>query len=258
MKLGRAPIVSTAILAAIASAPGSRLGQLSAIVGGSHRSIATLLTRLIRSGATFAGGLKSHRRYFPTAAEADAWNLANTTAAKRERRLAQHRADSKRRYYLELGIPQPTTSRSRRVTKPPKPPRDGWSAEHKQILLDHYPTKGAAYVAALVGRSVSTTQRKAAYMGVKCLVDMRWNSRPVQEPKSPRVLLIKAKPTRFNPETPKRATGPAMLEKPADTSRARKVVAERVPGRFEVPADYRGMFSLAGIGRDAMTGRAWA
>ena len=29
-------------------------------------------------------------------------------------------------------------------------------------------------------------------------------------------------------------------------------------GRFEVPADHRGPFSLAGVGRDVTTGRGWA
>ncbi len=258
MKLGRTPIVSAAILRAIAAAPGSTFGQLSAIVGGSHRGIATLIGRLIRSGAAFAGGLKSHRRYFPTAAEAQAWDVANTTDAKRERRLAQHRADSKRRYYLALGIPEPTTPRTKKPPKARKPPRNGWPAEHVQALLDHYPTKGAAYVAALVGRSVATVQRKAAYMGVRCLVDMRWigHTRVTREQAPQR--LAKPKPTRFNPETPKRAAGPAMLDKPADESSAVRIVAPRTPGRFEVPSDYRGAFSLVGIGRDAMTGRAWA
>ncbi len=85
------------------------------------------------------------------------------------------------------------------------------------------------------------------------------NPKPPKAPKPPKPLkLTKAKPTRFNPATPKRAAGPAGLDKPADVSRAVKIVAPRTPGRFEVAADYRGPFSLAGIGRDALTGRAWA
>ncbi len=80
--------------------------------------------------------------------------------------------------------------------------------------------------------------------------------KPAREPKQPKaskppkpLKLAKAKPTHFNPATPKRAAGPAGLDKPADVSRAVKIVAPRTPGRFEVPAGYEGVFGKLGPGR---------
>ncbi len=188
-----------------------------------HRTARHALSNACALGQVFSGGHRLRIRYFATADFAKAFHALNSPAALR---LSES-------------------------------PGNLWPPEHIAILETEYPSHGAAHVAKLVGRTASTVQRKAAYMGIKCLVDVRWLDKPRKAPKPQRQAIAK-EPTRFNPATQKKAAGPALLDKPADTSRARKVVAARVPGRFEVPSDYRGMFSLAGIGRDAMTGRAWA
>ena len=59
----------------------------------------------------------------------------------------------------------------------------------------------------------------------------------------------------FSPAKPKPAAVGGEVIVPAS---ARITVAPALADhRFAVPADYRGPFSLAGIGRDVQTGRAW-
>jgi hypothetical protein len=54
------------------------------------------------------------------------------------------------------------------------------------------------------------------------------------------------------PRMPKPAAEPIITEKTVRT-----VAVTPLP-RFHVPADFRGAFSLAGVGRDVQTGRGWA
>lgn len=51
--------------------------------------------------------------------------------------------------------------------------------------------------------------------------------------------------------------GIAHLPGEADMSMAKVTIAPTPAGRYAVPADFRGAFSAAGVGRDVETGRAW-
>lgn len=53
-------------------------------------------------------------------------------------------------------------------------------------------------------------------------------------------------------------TAPRTSGDPIITSKTHVTVAPTPLPRFHVPEDYRGPFSLAGIGRDVQTGRGWA
>lgn len=50
---------------------------------------------------------------------------------------------------------------------------------------------------------------------------------------------------------------PATSGAPVITSKTRVTIVPTPASRFHVPADHRGPFSLAGIGRDVDTGKAW-
>lgn len=89
------------------------------------------------------------------------------------------------------------------------------------------------------------------------------------EPKAP---AVKAKMGAKKPHIPKPAdhqkpptytAGPSkkaqqFISAPIITSATRVTVAPTPLPRFHVPDDFRGAFSLAGVGRDVQTGRGWA
>ena len=81
--------------------------------------------------------------------------------------------------------------------------------------------------------------------------------RPPKPPKVKAVRVVKLKSARCFPEKTRRAIGPAMRNMQADYSNAIRTVIRCSPGRYEVSFDYLGPFSLAGIGRDAVTGQVW-
>lgn len=69
-----------------------------------------------------------------------------------------------------------------------------WSAAHEAILQEHYPTKGAAYVAPLVGRLHRTVLSKAGHMGLTRV----YAPRPIaaKKPRPPRALRSSTQPPR--------------------------------------------------------------
>lgn len=82
-------------------------------------------------------------------------------------------------------------------------------------------------------------------------------------PKPPKVAKVKPvkvkaiklapKKTAFNPERQTKKID----TRPIDDSKAIRTVWPTPPGRYEVSKDFRGTFSLVGVGRDATTGQAW-
>ena len=86
--------------------------------------------------------------------------------------------------------------------------------------------------------------------------------KPKREPrqpkpaKTPRAKAVNTA-NRFQPETQVRRHGPAMLDAPADYSKASRFVVPRALGRYEVAHGFCGPFGMVGVGRDVMTGRAW-
>ena len=48
--------------------------------------------------------------------------------------------------------------------------RNLWREPELQIIRDHYPTKGSAAVAAVLGRTPSSVKRMASVLGVRCEV----------------------------------------------------------------------------------------
>ncbi len=93
------------------------------------------------------------------------------------------------------------------------------------------------------GHAVQAAKRKAAAALL-----------PPKPPKPPKVSAPKpvvARPLKV--EYVKHS--PAVID--VDTSRAKVTYAPRPLGRWEVPEDFRGAFSMAGVGRDVQTGEAW-
>lgn len=58
--------------------------------------------------------------------------------------------------------------------------------------------------------------------------------------------------------SPPAARMPKAAAQPIITGATRVTIAPTPLPRFHVPADHRGAFSLAGVGRDVQTGRGWA
>lgn len=56
---------------------------------------------------------------------------------------------------------------------------------------------------------------------------------------------------------PKGKAAPAIVGEAITPGNVRHTYAPAPPGRYEAPADYRGPFALAGVGRCAITGRPW-
>jgi hypothetical protein len=68
------------------------------------------------------------------------------------------------------------------------------------------------------------------------------------------------KTTAFNPSSFAKETRPRPAKidtRPIDDSKAIRTVWPTPPGRYEVSKDFKGPFSLVGVGRDATTGQAW-
>ena len=202
---GPPQLVSDAVKLAIAAATGSMFSDLFAIVGGLSRTLTTMLSHVRAEGHAHVVGGKSHLRYFATAELAAEW---------------------------VLHLPPTTT---------PKPKRR-WTPEEDAVLLEHYPTKGAAFVANLIGRDINATNARACVKRIRCMVWIR--NGVVQERKAAKA-----------PEPPK--IGPAYNDLPADMSKAKVTILPTPVCRYAVSDDFRGMFSLAGIGRDVQTGNSW-
>lgn len=130
-----------------------------------------------------------------------------------------------------------------------------WSEEHMAILREHYPTKGSAYVAALVGRSRNRVTGHAhehliPYIGVRnpkrpkpagpTYPEKKAVGRPrkVQEvapvpvPKRERA----AKPVAVAPEPVKRSPATPTLNTRAEQRRLQEAIEAKKPKRF-VTAD---------------------
>lgn len=228
---------------------GASLKELVAFTGVPNMNARGFLYKASRDGVLFRAGVFAHARYFLTAEAAAAGVplLAAESAARRKTYVAARLQAERER----------TAKRRAESDAPKRGSRDLWSMEHTQLLRDFYPTHGAVFVAVAVGRSRPSVLHKAGTLQVKCLVNvLALNARPkVVKPKKPKPPKVaKVRPT--VPEKPK--PGPANRSGKADESRAIRTIAPRAPERFEIPADFRGPFSLVGIGRDPMTGRAWA
>ena len=207
---GRPQLVSDAAKLAIAAAPGSMFSDLFAIVGGLSRTLTTMLSRLRAEGHAHVVGGKSHLRYFATAELAAEW---------------------------VLNIPPEKPSLKRR-----------WTPEEDAVLLEHYPTKGAIFVADLIGRNLTATNARACSKGIRC---MKWIRGGVEQERTPAHVRAEG----FVKAVTK--IGPAHNDLPADMSKAKVTILPRPICRHAVSDDFRGMFSLAGIGRDVQTGNAW-
>ena len=123
-----------------------------------------------------------------------------------------------------------------------------WSPEDDAALLEYYPTKGAVYAAELLGRNVSATSARASVKGIRC---MKWICEGIEHERKPAQVRAEG----FVKSPPK--IGPAYNDLPADMSRAKVTILPTPVCRYAVSEDFRGMFSLAGIGRDVQTGNAW-
>ena len=205
---GRPQLVSDAVKLAIAAAPGSMFSDLFATVGGLSRTLTTMLSRVRAEGHAHVVGGKSHLRYFATAELAAEW---------------------------VLHLPP---------VKPPAKPslKRRWSPEDDAAMLEHYPTKGPAFVADLLGRDINATYARACIKGIHCL---RWVRNGVEQKRKAASAPAPAK------------SGPAYNDLPADMSKAKITILPTPVCRYAVSEDFRGMFSLAGIGRDVQTGNAW-
>ncbi len=121
----------------------------------------------------------------------------------------------------------------------------GWTKEQEQALRDHYPTKGAAFVAELLGREINTVRSHAGRLGVKNLVSTRGGVPYIRHEKAPGSVKAPAR-------------GPGYSDTAPDTSKAVKTVYATPMPRFHVPDSFKGPFGLCEPGRDPMTGRAWS
>lgn len=82
------------------------------------------------------------------------------------------------------------------------------------------------------------------------------------QPKPPRKVRSDAGKSHKIPKTakmkPARAVPVKQIDtRPIDDSKAIRTVWPTPPGRYEVSKDFKGPFSLVGVGRDATTGQAW-
>ena len=214
---GRPQLVSDAVKLAIAAAPGSMFSDLFAIVGGLSRTLTTMLSRVRAEGHAHVVGGKSHLRYFATAELAAEW-------------------------VLHLPPEKPPAKPSLKLR---------WSPEDDAALLEHYPTKGAAFVADLLGRDINATYARACSKGIHC---MRWIRNGVEQERKP--AKVRAAGAIKGAPAPAKS-GPAYNDLPADMSKAKVTILPTPVCRYAVSEDFRGMFSLAGIGRDVQTGNAW-
>ena len=131
-----------------------------------------------------------------------------------------------------------------------KPIRVGWTAEHVATLREHYPTQGAAWVAQRTGHSVNGTVQHAVKLGVRCVVSKRKGGTYKCKPAAAAgAVKIVVKPS---------GRGPAYSSGAVDMSRAVITRAPTPLGRYAVDADYVGVFTRVGVGRDVESGRTWA
>lgn len=85
-----------------------------------------------------------------------------------------------------------------------------WSAGSEALLREHYPAKGARFVAALLGRSKKSVTTKAGALGIKHIRPPKAEKLP-KPPRPPKPPKVKAAPT---PKPPKPAPAPKPVKQP--------------------------------------------
>ena len=154
---GRPPVFKELVQRAIASAPGSTISDLFELVQGNRQSLSTVLMRLRTDGAVCAAGpRRDGLRHFATIELADAWTAAHPSDVKHVKR-----------------VKHVWPARKVRPSNKPVKVKVNWLPEHAAALLQHYPTRGAAFVSEVTGRSVKEVYRYAAKHDIKSLVFMR-------------------------------------------------------------------------------------
>lgn len=128
-----------------------------------------------------------------------------------------------------------------------------WTKAQEQVLIDHYPAHGSFECIprlAALGRIAApkTVASKANQMGLKN-EGFTWKGQTFQSG----ALFVK-KPLK---QPPRRVMGPALQAGEGDRSRMKYTVAPTPRPRHEPEPGFVGVFGLAGIGRDAVTGDAW-
>ena len=120
-------------------------------------------------------------------------------------------------------------------------------------------------------RWFATTEAAAAWVALGPVVKppKKRRGRPPKVSTQARPAEVKAKKPRHVPvpkdhqKPPTYNAGSSKIARPTSgepiiTSATRVTIAPTPAPRFHVPADHRGDFSLAGVGRDVQTGRGWA
>lgn len=140
-------------------------------------------------------------------------------------------------------------------------PEGATCGDLQRAVLDQSSATTCGRLRKLVNAGVAFTARKQGgsmrYFATEALRDA-WlaSDAPAKKPRYVPVPTDHQKPPTYSAGSSKvapRTVGDAVI-----TSATRVTVAPTPLPRFHVPAEHRGAFSLAGVGRDVQTGRGWA